>query len=146
MTTDNFSLQFFYYGEIVPKPRMTQQDVWLDPPRPCVEQWRKFKTAFLARAMEEGYRPARHIITGLYVTFVIPRPRSWTKTKRKMLAGQPHEQTPDLSNLIKAVEDALTDDDSKINILWATKIWSSNPEAPSIDIEIIGRTREDGKG
>jgi Holliday junction resolvase RusA-like endonuclease len=41
-------------------------------------------------------------------------PKSWSKKKRERMDGQPHRQRPDLSNLIKALEDSLYEDDSKI--------------------------------
>ena len=44
----------------------------------------------------------------------MPMPDSWSDNKRLKMCGQIHEQKPDLSNLIKFVEDAFYEDDSGI--------------------------------
>lgn len=51
---------------------------------------------------------------GLEIHFYIPTPKSWTNYKKKEMNGQLHQQRPDLSNLLKAVEDALLVEDKKI--------------------------------
>ena len=51
---------------------------------------------------------------GLEINFYIPTPKSWTKYKKKEMNGQLHKQRPDLSNLLKAIEDALLVEDKKI--------------------------------
>lgn len=59
------------------------------------------------------------------ITFYIPIGKSISKKERAKRLGNPHKFRPDLGNLIKAVEDALLEDDSAI---WyyekMQKIWS----------------------
>lgn len=45
----------------------------------------------------------------LSLVFVIPMPKSWSAKKKREMNGQPHQvkQRSDLSNLIKAFEDAV---------------------------------------
>lgn len=57
---------------------------------------------------------------GAHITFVLPIPNRPKKFQRQ---GMPHQQKPDLDNLIKSVLDALFDDDSHIYDLSAKKIW-----------------------
>jgi len=53
--------------------------------------------------------------------------KSWSKKKQKALLNQHHFSTPDLSNLIKFIEDALNNviwkDDSLICEITASKKW-----------------------
>lgn len=55
-----------------------------------------------ARRMRVTFPP-----DGANIVFIMPMPVSWSKTKRLELCGSPHKQTPDLSNLIKSLEDAV---------------------------------------
>lgn len=51
-------------------------------------------------------------------------PASWSEKKKAEMDGRPHQQKPDLSNLVKAFEDALTDNDQSINLYREVKkIW-----------------------
>jgi len=63
--------------------------------------------------------------------FYIGMPKSWSKKKRAIKDLTLHDQTPDLSNLIKFVEDALNDtlwkDDKLIGKIKAFKRWSNDP-------------------
>ena len=101
----------------VPKPRMTQRDKWAK--RPCVLRYRAF-------ADECRLCNVRLHADGSMVTFVLPMPKSWSAKKREAMDRQPHEQKPDLSNLIKALEDALMVDDSAIHTMAARKVWGES--------------------
>jgi len=51
-------------------------------------------------------------------------PQSWSKKKRAEMRGKPHQQRPDLDNLIKAFKDALCEDDSHVHTYFEMKkIW-----------------------
>lgn len=106
----------------VPKPRMTQRDKWLNPPRPGVAKYRAFK---------DEVRAARVKIkeSGSDICFVMPMPASWSKIKQARMLSTAHKQRPDLSNLLKALEDALFTEDSHIwNYRGLTKIWGIRGE------------------
>lgn len=60
------------------------------------------------------------------MVFVMPMPKSWSKKKRLLMNGKPHQQKPDLDNMIKAVQDALCDEDKFVYDVHATKIWGEN--------------------
>lgn len=63
------------------------------------------------------------------LTFTLPIPSS--TPKRVNLVGQPHIKKPDLTNLVKAVEDGLNGiaylDDSQICELTARKVYGTEP-------------------
>ena len=40
------------------------------------------------------------------------------------MIGQPHQQKPDADNLLKALQDAIFDDDCAIWNIQVTKLWS----------------------
>lgn len=101
----------------IPKPRMTQRDRWQK--RPCVLTYRDFCDELRVKT-----RIARYVPNGqITVDFVMPMPLSWTKKKRQQTNLEPHRQTPDLDNLVKAFLDALMADDSSIFRINAKKIW-----------------------
>ena len=100
----------------VPKPRQTRSDKWKK--RPSVLRYRAF-------ADELRLRIGSLDLNGCTVTFGLPMPKSWSKKKKNEMDGQPHTQTPDLDNLLKALGDALYSDDSGIHTLnGLKKVWS----------------------
>lgn len=60
----------------------------------------------------------------LAIEFHLPLRKSYGKGKRAALAGQYHDQKPDLDNLCKAFMDAFGDDDKHVAILHAGKYWT----------------------
>jgi len=99
----------------VPKPRQVRSDKWKK--RPCVMRYRAFCDECRARGM--------HIPeSGATITFVLPMPKSWSERKKSRLEGEPHTTKPDLSNILKAAEDALYSDDSAIwHYAGLKKVW-----------------------
>lgn len=100
----------------VAKPRMTRRDKWAQ--RPAVMRYRMFCDHFrlVVRTLPETF----------HVTFHLPMPASWSQKKRDSLRGKPHQQKPDVDNLLKAVADAAMKDDSGIWDVRATKVWSDS--------------------
>ncbi len=49
---------------------------------------------------------------------------SYTEKQKDEKRGQPHEQKPDLDNLIKAFMDCFGKDDSHVSKINAEKIWA----------------------
>ncbi len=105
-----------------PKPRMTQRDKWQK--RPAVMRYRAF-------ADECRMRGVTIPEDGSVVVFTLPMPKSWSGRKRAEMNGQPHTQKPDLSNLVKAIEDAVMKDDSAVHTMAARKVWG---ERGSIEV------------
>jgi Holliday junction resolvase RusA-like endonuclease len=76
-----------------------------------LEKYNQYKEDLLAAAKE------KHFILppeGCGITFYIPLPKSWGKKKRAAFHGKLHQSKPDLSNLLKALEDALCAEDKYI--------------------------------
>ena len=94
-----------YLIDPCPKPRMTQRDKWAK--RPAVLRYRAF-------ADECRLRMGPIKLDGCAITFCLPMPASWSVAKKQQHDGAPHRSKPDLSNLIKALEDALYGDDAHI--------------------------------
>lgn len=111
-------------GTPVPKPRMTKRDKWMQ--RDCVVRYRAW--ADLLRA--EQMKARQEIPSGplaLHLVFYMPYPRT------KPPAFPVHK--PDLSNLVKAVEDALIPDDQRVVGCCATKTWATG-QVPGVYVRI----------
>jgi len=106
----------------VPKPRMTQRDKWLNPPRPCVEQYRTFKDELNLKLNQLKYN--FELPDKFDIIFHMPCPKSWSKKKRAEMDGQPHQQMPDRDNLMKAFQDALLQSDAHIYDGRVGKYWT----------------------
>ena len=98
------------------KPRMTKADKWKK--RPAVERYWAFKDQ-IALQREDFVFPSRNAI----VYFQIKMPDSWSKKKKAKMDFAPHEQTPDLDNLLKALWDALMIEDKQVSKIRAEKYW-----------------------
>lgn len=88
-----------------PKPRMTRSDKWKK--RDCVLRYRAFCDECRLRGVD--IPPA-----GASIHFILPMPSSWSQKKRESMNGKPHQQKPDIDNLVKALADACHQDDSHI--------------------------------
>ncbi len=115
----------FYPIKPVPKPRMTRSDKWKQ--RPCVQRYWAFVDQVVAHKVKLP-------VEGAAITFRIPIPQSWSRQKKQEALGKPHQQKPDLSNLLKALEDAVYGEDSKIwHYREVKKIWT-HPLRAGIEI------------
>lgn len=101
----------------VPAPRQTRSDRWNE--RPCVMRYREFR--------DNVKRLDIKVNNGDKVIFYLPIPKSWSKKKKAEHDGAPHMQKPDVDNLLKALLDAIYEDDSHIYSIAAEKRWSHTP-------------------
>lgn len=111
-----------YWLKVTPvaKPRQTRADVWKK--RPAVMKYRAFADKLRAEAKRTGLVP---VADGMEMIFYLPMPASWSKKKRQKMSHAPHQQKPDLDNLVKAVFDALCADDSHIwRLRGVSKRWA----------------------
>jgi Holliday junction resolvase RusA-like endonuclease len=104
------------------KPRMTRSDKWKK--RPAVLKYWQFCDELREKTKDLALGNRARII------FYIKMPNSWSVKKKNALNGKPHDQKPDLDNMIKVL-DALFKDDSKIYSIHAEKYWSNED---SIDL------------
>ena len=75
--------------------RMTQKSIWTDKSRAYID-WKKDLQSL-------GFGIPN---SGAIVVFRVPMPKSWSKAKKNLMRDRAHTQRPDLSNLLKAAEDA----------------------------------------
>lgn len=108
-----------YTFDITPigKPRMTHGDKFLT--RKCVRNYYDFKDNLIWQSTEQNYKPTNEI----ELTFYLPFPKSYSDKKKKDLNLKPHNQKPDLDNMIKAVLDVLFKEDKDIYRINASKFW-----------------------
>ena len=109
-----------FYIDPLPKPRMTRADRWKK--RPCVIRYWEYKTELQAKLDICGIK----IDDVIKVEFGVPMPKSWSKKKKKDMDQKPHQQRPDVDNLMKGLMDALFQEDSHIHTIHAKKVWSNN--------------------
>lgn len=97
---------------------MTQQDKWKK--RPAVQRYRSFCDLVRLHRPKDFEFPA----AGAHVTFFVPMPKSWTKTKKKQMESEPHQVRPDVDNYLKGLLDALCDEDNYIYDVRVTKLYT----------------------
>ncbi|NOR90901.1 MAG: RusA family crossover junction endodeoxyribonuclease [Anaerolineales bacterium] len=137
MSKEGERILIYYSGKPLGKPTMTHSDKWRDPPRPPVQRWRDYKASLIATAMEQGFRPQMEIEVIGFVAF-FKMPKSWSKKKKEKMNGALHKSKPDLSNILKGIEDALTDKDETIAILaGSSKHWAPG-DTLSIMLQVAG--------
>jgi len=104
----------------VSKPRMTQRDKWAK--RPCVVKYHTYCDFVRKIAQNEKFKPSGAML----IEFYLPLPKSYSKKKREELMGQPHEQKPDIDNLVKGLLDALLKEDKGVHTIIASKSWAEH--------------------
>jgi Holliday junction resolvase RusA-like endonuclease len=109
---------------------MTQRDRWKK--RPCVERYWAYKDQIRDSGLDLPD-------SGFHVVFVIPMPKSWSKKKRELMRGCPHQQKPDKDNLEKGLLDAVLDEDCRVWDSRVTKIWGDEGRIRISMIEQEGR-------
>lgn len=105
----------------IPKPRMTRRDKWLNPPRPGVARYWKFKDEINRQANSLGFKMPEN---NFHVIFHIPMPKSWTGHRKDTMVGTKHQQKPDFDNLAKGLIDAICAEDKFIWDARVTKLWA----------------------
>lgn len=99
-------------------PRMTRQDKWLKPRRPCVEKY-----FALQDAIQAAVGPVNDIPDRMDCTFHFAMPESWSDKKKAEMSGKPHRVRPDRDNCEKAVMDSLFVEDGGIHEGFTRKLW-----------------------
>lgn len=103
-----------YYINPLSKPRMVSSDRWKK--RPIVQKYWAYKDLIRLHKVEIPV-PCR-------IIFNIPMPRTWSEKKRLEMNDRPHQQKPDIDNLIKGLFDAIHEEDCHIWGVHAEKRWA----------------------
>lgn len=106
-------------------PRQTNRDRWKG--RPVVLRYHAFRD-------ELRLKYKKDLPLSLQLVFYMPIPASYSQKKRQDLLNQPHNEKPDIDNLVKAVLDTLAPEDKTVWRVYAEKYWS---DTPGIEIEHI---------
>ncbi len=101
----------------VGKPRQTQRDRWAK--RPAVLRYRAFCDAVRAQWPADLALPL-----AFHVVFRLPIPKSRRTGVDALTEGQPHDQKPDVDNMVKALLDALCAEDKAVWHVDAVKLWT----------------------
>ncbi len=101
------------------KPRMVRSDAWKH--RPCITQYWAFKDKLVLLAKKIKFT----LPDKFKVEFLIKMPDSWSKSKKRDMLDKPHQQKPDIDNLVKAVMDCLKKNDATVYYIEASKVWWS---------------------
>ena len=121
---------YHFHIDPVSAPRMTQRDKF--SPSKAVSRYFAFRNELKYLAYINHLEEIPGTLEA--ITFSIPMPASWSNKKRESMKGKPHQQTPDLDNLLKAFLDGLCSQDNYIHCIGRLeKVWA---EQGSIQLEI----------
>jgi Holliday junction resolvase RusA-like endonuclease len=90
------------------------------------EYW-SFRERLQYTAKTFGWRPGMKL-TSVAIVAWMPFPKSYGKKKRLDLVGSAHEIKPDATNLLKSIEDCLTEKDETVSVVSCAKIWAEDPK------------------
>jgi Holliday junction resolvase RusA-like endonuclease len=106
-------------------PRTTRADAWKK--RPVILRYHAFRDSIQKEMKKIDLGGSWSDLDTLTADFYIPMPDSWSKKKKLAMAGTPHQQKPDIDNVVKALLDSLfkDSDDCRVYSLHTRKFWSS---------------------
>lgn len=103
----------------VPAPRQSERDKF--NPSARVKRYRAFCNELRWLHKKQLIVPENVLCVNL--TFIMAMPKSWSFKKKADMSGEPHRQTPDIDNLVKAFLDAICEDDKFVPGINACKEW-----------------------
>ena len=110
----------FFNIHPLPKIRMVKSDAWKK--RPAVLKYWKYKEELLRQATAVNFT----LPDTFEASFIIPMPPTWSKKKMATMDGKPHQQRPDVDNLVKALMDCLKKEDSSVYKILISKYWGKD--------------------
>jgi len=99
-------------------PRMNRSDAWRK--RPVVMRYFSYKDEIKAACKKSNWKLRGEV----RIEFQIPMPQSWSSKRRTEMAFRPHENKPDIDNLIKGYMDSFGGGDQHVHTITATKVWA----------------------
>lgn len=101
-------------------PRQVRSHLW--NPSSGVVNYRKLKDEIRRQANAGNLWI---LPDSLDLTFFLPMPKSWSLKERQACNFQPHQQKPDIDNLLKAFMDAFGED-KHVHTVAARKVWAES--------------------
>lgn len=99
---------------------MTQSDRWNT--RKPVADYYLYKDLLNIEARKQKFQ----LEDTLNIRFYIPMPKSWGFKKRQDMDGRPHQDKPDIDNLLKGFMDALSLEDKNVWSVVTHKYWGED--------------------
>lgn len=121
-------MEFIFEGDPVAKPRQTQSDKWKK--RAPVEKYRGFADLIRLQLNVQGWQKLTPKPEALCLIFYLSPPKKIEKACKQAEANDKlivHSQKPDIDNLIKAVLDALYEEDKTVHTIVARKFYRIKP-------------------
>lgn len=119
-------------GEPVGKPRMTQRDKWQK--RACVVRYRVWADALRDQVGIQNKLTFTKPVT-VHVCAFFSMPNGWSRQRKLDSYGEPHTSKPDGDNVLKAVLDALIENDQTVYYSSVGKYWDDGG-GPRVEIEL----------
>ena len=73
--------------------------------------------------------------SNIRIVFYLPMPKSWSPKMKGEFMNQPHQQKPDVDNILKGFFDCLCKEDKMIWDVRATKKWSDEGQIDIYEID-----------
>ncbi len=99
-------------------PRQSRRDTWA--PRPCVLAYRAFRDKI---RLAFGAVPPAETVEEIVVIAEFAMPATWSAKRLGQMLGRKKRTKPDGDNVLKAVIDALWDQDSAIGDCTVRRRW-----------------------
>lgn len=125
-------MKFTIPGDPIGKPRMTRCDKWKQ--RDCVVAYRSWADSARA-AIQRTTKLTLKNPTTLIVTAYFQVPESWSHKRKSLALTEPHTVKPDADNVLKAVCDALFENDQMVTEARICKKWAGL-DGPRIHVEL----------
>jgi Holliday junction resolvase RusA-like endonuclease len=130
-----FVSSFTIPGNPVGKPRQTQADKWQR--RPVVEKYREWADSARVACRGDPQLKIAEPVFGIIVFCHFQIPDSWSKHRKSIHYGKVHSSDPDADNVLKSAMDALFEDDKKICVAQAFKLWCEEGAEPRTDVFLL---------
>lgn len=136
-----FMVNFTIEGEPVPKgrPRFTRQGRTYTPKK--TKDYESIVADAAKRAMGASEPLETAVKAYIHVTYTVPASYPKKRTAACLDGEEKHTKKPDLTNLVKAIEDGMNGvvyrDDSQITYLSATKVYGTQNMVQVMIVEDI---------
>ncbi len=123
---------------------MTQQDKWKKRPA-TTKYWEWCDIAREHAGVSKEQKIDAEDFFGVVVFAHCSVPKSYSNKKREAMQGTFCRTKPDTDNIMKALCDALFENDEKVCIMHGYKYWAYDDEQPRLDVFLLPRERSEEK-